>query len=329
MTNLSYAQMLEASARFIRTNDDFIVVSHLNPDGDAISSTCAIGWLLSQLGKRYVLVNEDLIPNKFGYMPAAASILRAEDEAYRQALQGAIISVDCADFSRIGAPSQLFKQGVPFLNIDHHPTNDFFGTTQLIQPTAAATAQILYDLIQKFELTLDADCANALYTGLMTDTGGFRYSNTTPQVMQIAADLLVAGAKGAWLAEQLLETMTYSQMDLLKRALNQMAFRANHTIAWIVISLDDIAATNAANSDLEGLVNYARNVEGVEVGLLFKQIAENQYKISFRSSGKIDVAKVAKSLGGGGHHRASGATVQGTLAEILDRVFAAIEGESN
>jgi phosphoesterase RecJ-like protein len=324
MNELSYEQMLEASAHFIRTHDDFVIVSHLNPDGDAISSTCAVGWLLSQLGKRYIMVNEDTIPDKFEYLPGVEALHRFDAEAYRVFDQGAIISVDCADFSRIGAPSALFKNEIPFLNIDHHPTNDFFGDTHLIRTDAAATAEILFELIQHLGLTLDGSVSNALYTGIMTDTGGFRYSNTTPNVMQMAATLIASGAQGHILAEKLLESMTYSQLELLKRSLNNLHFREDKRVAWMSVSLADIAATAAVIADLEGLVNYARNVEGVEVGLLFKQQADNAYKVSFRSAGLVDVASIAKSFGGGGHKRAAGASLEGSLEEVQTKVLSAI-----
>jgi phosphoesterase RecJ-like protein len=329
MTEMRYEQMLEHAVQFIRSQDDFVVVSHVNPDGDAISSTCAVGWLLDRLGKSYVLVNEDVVPPKFDYLAYQSKIATADSDVYAQASKGAIISVDCADFSRIGAPSHQFPAGIPMLNIDHHPTNDHFGTASLIQPTAAATCEILFELIQAFGFSLDREIANTLYTGLMTDTGGFRYANTTPGVMQIAADLLAAGAQGAVLSEKLLESMTYSQLDLLRRSLNQLQFSEDRRLAWMVITTEDIQETHAVNSDLEGLVNYARNVEGVEVGVLFKQVNEETYKLSMRSAGLVDVAKVAKMHGGGGHHRAAGVTMQGNLADIQARLFATLTEELN
>jgi bifunctional oligoribonuclease and PAP phosphatase NrnA len=319
MSHSSYERQLEAAKAFILQHDDFLVVSHVQPDGDAAASTSAIGWILAQMGKTCMLINESAIPHKFSHLWAYERIVSLEHQPISQKFQ-AIISVDCADFARIGTVSSLFADQARLLNIDHHPTNDSFGTCQLVHSEAAATAEIIFDLCVLLGLKPDVDFATSIYTGLLTDTGGFRYANTTSHVLRIASELLEHGVKGAELADRLLERLTYNQVQLLQKGLSTLSLSANRKISWVCADLAMISETGASSEDLDGLVNYPRNIEGVEVGILFKQRDEHTTKVSFRSSGSVDVAAIAKTYGGGGHVRAAGCTMHGTLSEIVDRV---------
>lgn len=305
--------------QFLTERDDFLVVSHVQPDGDAVSSTLAVGWLLSCLGKKFVMVNEGPIPQRMSYLRNAEQIMNLSVTPLTRRYSN-IISVDCADFKRIGEVKQFFAEDASILNIDHHPTNDGYGAVNLIVPEAAATAEILFDLIQYFEFDLDKSVATALYTGLLTDTGGFRYSNTSPKVMNIASKLLEYGVDGPGLSELLLEQMTLPQLRILTRALHQLQITQDGKISWVVVNDEDMELTGAIHEDLEGIVNYPRNIQGVEVGMLFKVIHENAVKVSLRSAGKVDVALVAQQFGGGGHVRAAGARIEGSIEEVVTRV---------
>lgn len=315
----SYEEQLAAARAFIEANDRFLVVAHVNPDGDAAASTCATGWMLERLGKRYTLVNENPMPGKFDHLWGFERIVRS-DELEPSERFGAVISVDCADESRIGKARALFADDVRLLNIDHHPTNDRFGDVRLIRDDAAATVEILYDLASELKLAPTPEFATAIYTGLLTDTGGFRYSNTSPKVMRIASELLGCGVPGHRLAERLLERISRSHIELLRRALATLQFACDGKLCWVSVSREDIRQTGATAEDMDGLVLYPRNIEGVEVGMLFKETDEGTVKVSFRSNTYADVAAIAKSFGGGGHVRASGCTIPGTLAEAIDRV---------
>lgn len=315
----TYSKQLQEAARFIQEKDDFLVVSHIQPDGDAAGSTYAVAWMLSALGKRFTLMNEGPIPGKFLYMAAGKHEVLSYEALPIAERFNHVIAVDCADFSRIGKVHQVFAEGASLLNVDHHATNDRFGACNVIRSDAAATVEILYDLSLELGISLFLELNVCIYSGLLTDTGGFRYANTTPKVMQIAADLLQRGVQGHELAERLLEKLTYPQITLLQRTLNSLSFAHNNQVGWLAVTLDDLAATGASGEDLDGLVNYPRNVEGVEVGLLFKE-RDGIVKVSLRSAGKVDVAQVAQSFGGGGHVRAAGCAVQGTLEEAIERV---------
>ncbi|MGG1520159.1 bifunctional oligoribonuclease/PAP phosphatase NrnA [Paenibacillus oryzisoli] len=315
-----YDRQLALAAAFIEQHDDFLVVSHIQPDGDAASSTYATGWMLTQLGKSFTLINEGAMPSKFSFLKQSETCLELKDQSSDRRYK-AVISVDCADFSRIGRVSTLFDEDVQLLNIDHHPTNDYFGTCHLLKFDAAATVQILYDLALFMKLKPTVTFGEYIYTGLLTDTGGFRYSNASPEVLQIGASLLTLGVQGSEIAEQVLERMTYPQIVLLQKALSTLSFAYDRRIAWLAVSLDDLALTGASSEDLDGLVNYPRNVEGVEVGMLFKEKAPGVIKVSLRSSGLVDVAAVAQSIGGGGHVRASGCTIYGTLEDAVVKMI--------
>jgi phosphoesterase RecJ-like protein len=311
----SYQASLEAAARFLNEHQHFLVVNHVNPDGDATGSLLAMGWVLRQLGKQATLVNEGETPGKFMFLPGAEAILNASAQAEHHTYD-AVITCDCADFARVGSVEAWFVPERKLLNIDHHPTNDLFGTTNLVRVDAAATAEIIFDLVKHMRLPLNKELATCLYTGMLTDTGGFRYSNTTPYIMEAASELLAHGVEPAAIAERVLESITKAHVGLLQRSLQTLELSDGDKAAYLTVTLNDLEETGASNEDTEGLVNYGRNIEGVEVGILLKEVADGKVKVSFRSRSEVDVAAIAKSLGGGGHVRAAGCTVSGTLDEV-------------
>ena len=317
----AYSAQLADACRFLRRYERFLVVSHINPDGDAIGSTLAVGEILRLMGKQAILVNEGAIPGKFSILAGSDRILNFT-ELGKESIPpfDAVIAVDCADFYRIGAVATCFPEHVPLLNIDHHPTNDGFGEVQFICDEAAATVELLYDLARHGGLAVDRAFAECIYTGLLTDTGGFRYSNTSPKVLKAAAELLAFGVEGHKLASAVLETITYAHINLLKRALASLSFAKGRKISWMTVTADDIRETGASPDDLDGLIQYPRNIEGVEVGILFKQLDDGAVKVGFRSAGKVNVAAVAQSFGGGGHLLASGCTMRGPLEQVIRRV---------
>ncbi|KAA9006435.1 bifunctional oligoribonuclease/PAP phosphatase NrnA [Paenibacillus spiritus] len=316
----SYEQCLRQTREFLLEHDDYLIVSHVQPDGDAVSSTLAVGWLLSCLGKKYVMINEGPIPARMRYLWHAGEILDMSVSQPDRKFSH-VICVDCADFQRVGGTQRLFAEDARIVNIDHHPTNNGYGEITLIKPDAAATAEILFDLLNEFGAAWDKEIATAIYTGLLTDTGGFRYSNTSPKVMAAVSKLLEMGVNGPELAETLLEEMTLPQMRVLTRALNTLQMSPRGDIAWVVVTPKDMEECGAANEDLEGIVNYPRNIQGVEVGLLFKVIHDGAVKVSLRSAGRVDVAALAQVFGGGGHTRAAGARLEMKVEQAVEQVL--------
>lgn len=324
--NADYAEQLKGAAQFIHEGDDFLVISHVNPDGDAISSTCSVGWMLKELEKKAVMVNADTVPDKFLFLTGAADIVHLSKSKVERTFDR-VICVDCADYARIGTASELVADGAIVLNIDHHPTNDRYGAVNVIKDSAASTTEVLSDLVNELGLTWGPAIAECIYTGLLTDTGGFRYANTSSQVMKLASKLLMHGINPGKLADALLEKTTLRHIHILQRALSTLSFTEDRKVAWVSIGLLDLQETGADNEDMEGLVNYPRNIDGVEVGLLFKQVSASEVKISFRSSGQADVSRIAKKLGGGGHVRAAGATIQGDLPSVISKVVETVRKE--
>lgn len=311
----SYEVQLEQAKQFVLTHDDFLVVSHLSPDGDAIGSTSAMGRILQQLGKTFTMCNEDAVPRKFSILWGADHIRQAtEDSGSRQ--YDAVITVDCADYGRTGKAAAWIAEGADLLNIDHHPTNDAFGTCALLKTDAASTTELLYDLANAMGVEWTNPLATSIYTGLLTDTGGFRYSSTTPAVMTIAAEMLRYGVEGSVLAERMLETVTLSHLQLLRHALGTLSFTPDKRIAWMGIRLEDLKQTGASEDDMDGLVNYPRTIEGVEIGIFVKEKSEGIFKASLRSNG-ADVSAIAQRFGGGGHVRAAGCALKGNYEEVV------------
>lgn len=315
----TYEQELQQAKKFLLEHDDYLIVSHVQPDGDAVSSTLAVGWLLSRLGKKFTMMNEGVIPKRMKSLWHADDLINMSEYPPQRSFSN-IICVDCADFERVGRTKQFFTEDAIIVNIDHHPTNNRYGAVNVVLPEAAATAEILFDLLNLFEIEWDAEVATAIYTGLLTDTGGFRYANTTPKVMGIASELLSYGVNGPELAESLLEEMTLPQLKVLVHALNTLNITPDGKVAWVYVTPQHMIDTGAVNEDLEGIVNYPRNIQGVEVGILFKQVDTGAVKVSLRSAGKVDVAALAQSFGGGGHVRAAGCRIEGDLEDTISKV---------
>lgn len=317
-----YEKQLEEAIAFIKGYSSFLIVSHVNPDGDAISSSSAVAWCLKQLGKQAIIINESELPKRLNYLYRYDSILRYEPQM--ELAFDAVIAVDCADDSRMGKIAELLNAETPILNIDHHATNNNFGRVNVVHAEAAATVQILFDLFNYMQLNIDIECGTALYTGLITDTGGFRYSNTSPEVMKMASDLLAIGVSGHKLADTLLEKMTIGKLKILQLALSRITFSEDEKIGWVHIDKDDLSNCNAEPEDLEGIVNYVLNVDGIEVAILFKETKTGAYKASLRSAGHVDVAAICQSFGGGGHVRAAGCTLDQSLNTCIEQLVSEI-----
>ncbi len=308
---------------WISANDDFLVVSHLNPDGDATGSLLAVNQILKSMDKKGTLVNEGGTPSRFSYLPDFVDIVNFSETKLDRTFRY-IICVDCADAARVGNVAECFAESAEVINIDHHPTNDHYGTLALVQPEASSTCEVIYDFARIFNIELNNSLAKCLYTGYLTDTGGFRYSSTTPKVLRDASELVSAGAHPYEIAERALESITYQHVQLLSKSLSLMELMFDGRAAILCLPLSVINETGATKEDTDGLANYGRNIEGVEVALLIRE-AEDGVKISFRSKEYVDVSLLAKHLGGGGHVRAAGCSMQVSLLEARRQIEPLIE----
>ncbi|MFC7442768.1 DHH family phosphoesterase [Laceyella putida] len=315
---------IQAFEQWIKEADQVLVVSHIHPDGDAISSTLAMGMVLKAMGKQVTMVNESPIPKKFAFLPGMEEVKQAHEVT---GTFNHVVALDCADRARMGTCCELIAPVAALVNIDHHATNDGYGTMNVIFPQAAATVEILYDWIDQSDVGWDVPLATCIYTGLLTDTGGFRYSNTSPKVLRQAAKLVELGIPSHQIADQVLETVTLEQLKLLQTALGTLKQSEDGLVAWMKLDETDLARLKASHDDLDGIVNYARNILGVDVGVLFRETEPQGVKVSLRSRERVDVGQVAKQFGGGGHSRAAGCTIRGTIEEAEESVLAEIRSQ--
>jgi phosphoesterase RecJ-like protein len=305
-----------------------LIVFHEHPDGDAIGSALALAHGLRQRGAVPTIACADAIGAYYRFLPGSGMIhgpesARPDGEAFDLA-----IMVDCADFARAGSLQDMVRECPRLVNIDHHPTNNGYGDAALVVPEAAASGELIAAVLRGLGATIDADIATCIFTAIMTDTGSFRYSNTSAASFDLAAAMVRAGARPELISDAVYEQRPRGDIELLAAGLGRLHLSADGRIAWMSVTQEDLARTDG---DSEGLVNYARMIAGVEVAMVFREEADGSVKVSLRSR-RIDVAGVAHSFGGGGHPRAAGLTYSGSLSEaesaLLGKVTAALTAES-
>lgn len=218
---------------------------------------------------------------------------------------------------------ETYLQDVPSINIDHHVSNNFFAAYNLVDHQAAATAEMVYNLIKKMGIDISEDIATALYTGLVTDTGSFQYQNTSPRTLKTAAALLEHGVQLSFIKEHLYEQKSMKNYHLLAEAIGNMCFAAEGTIAWTYLDQAIMERLEATAEDCEGIINYPISLSNVKIGLFFRELSNGYVKVGLRARSGYDVNKIALSFGGGGHQLAAGCTVQGSLQSVITRVIAA------
>lgn len=306
----------------IQRNRSFLISTHVNPEGDALGSSLALGLLLKSLGKQALVVNRDPVPRFLNFLPYQ-QIFEQRDrvtEAY-----DVLAVLDCGDLARTGLFDPLRMPARRVVNIDHHVSNQKFGHINWVRVDAASTGEMIYELIKALGRPITPEIALCLYTTLVTETGSFRYSNTTARTFEISAELVKLGIEPWKVAQQLFERNTRGQLQLLTELLKGMEFSKDGRTAWMVVSQDLFKMTGTSVEDIENFINYPRSVEGVEVALLFRQLPQDGYKVSLRSKGRVDVAKLAEQFGGGGHPNAAGCVVKGSLEQVKARVLSSVE----
>ncbi len=305
-----------AIAAALQQSTSILISVHKSPDGDALGSQLALVLALQKLGKNVIAHNLDPVPEIYRFLPAWDMIRTGVPVAGKFE---AVVVLD-ADPPRTG----LFSAGYPgtvLINIDHHVTNPGEWQLTWLDPSAAATGELIYELIKKLNIDIDRDIALCLYTSIFTDTGSFRYSNTSARSMHIAADMIEAGADPWLVTENVYESFAYRRLKLLGSVLAGIERSEDGRTAWVVVTEELFRQNEATAEDTDNFVNFVRSTKGVEVAVLFRQTADHQYKISLRSKGRVDLSGVAQSLGGGGHANAAGATLDGTLEEVRKRVI--------
>ena len=322
-TNFAGVQSaLPHAADAIRDAKSFVLACHVNPDGDALGSLLGMYQGLISLGKSDIApMCQDAIPESLKFLPNSGTVgNRSSIDSFDLA-----IIVDSGDIERVGPDVlDVVRRARRTINIDHHVAAMPFGDIRLVDSAAASTAEIVYQLLLELNVSITEGIATCLFTGIITDTGSFRFQNVTPNTFRIAANLLESGAPPAVISEQVFENRTFASTSILGRCLSTLTQYSDGRVTVAKISLTDFLETGAVDADSEGIVNYVRGVRGAHVGILLREIAGHQIRASLRSRDTIDVSKIAQVFGGGGHRMASGCTINGTLdhaeSEILDQV---------
>lgn len=315
-------QPLQDAAAAIHASQTIALACHVNPDGDALGSMLGLALALVPLGKTVTCLSEDGVPAILTFLPGASLVQQTTDQA---AFDLALV-VDSGDLPRVGLTIQpIISRAKTVVDIDHHVSTGAFGDIRVLNAQAASTAEIVYALLLTLQVPITPEIATCLFTGIITDTGSFRFQNVTPNTLQVAAALLEAGAPPAFISEHVFENRTFAATQLLGHALASLKKTADGRIVWAHITASDFAEAHATDQDTEGIVSYVRGVQGAEVGILFREMAGGGIRVSLRARDTVNVAEIAALFGGGGHRMASGCTVELPLTEAEATVLAAVQ----
>ena len=317
-------------AQELRKAPNVALFSHVSPDGDCLGTMLAIGFALESLGKEVYLYNPDPIPKNLTFLPGVSKIYSSLPEILPETL----LFVDCSDLARVNLKRDQLPEDSMILNLDHHISNENFGDINFIDAQASASGEIAFSLIRELDVNIDKKIATNLYTALVTDTGSFQYSNTTPKTHRLVADLLECGITTEVIHHHIYGQKPLAQVNLLRRGLERLELSVEGQVAIMSLNLKDFYESGADINMSEGLVDHARTIQGVEVAALLKEAEPNRIRVSLRSNQWFDVNVTASQFGGGGHMRAAGCTIEMPLDEaknqLIDVIKEAIKnGRSN
>lgn len=323
---------MDRTAEHLRNSHSVLLASHTSPDGDAIGSLIAMGLCLKALGKDATLYNQSPIPTVYRYLPSVSGIQNRVDDPER--FETAVI-LDCGDLDRVGDLAGAIGRIPDVVNIDHHVTNTRFGRFRLIDPTACATAEIVYRLIRRMEIPMVRAIATAIYTGIFTDTGSFRFSNTNRAAFSICEEMVSAGVDPYEVARHVYGTYSLGRIKLLNRALDSLEISDNGKLSLMTLTREMFEETGTRSEDGDGLINYARFIEDVRIAVLIREYTNgeaasvgavtgrgvNRFHVSLRSDGSVDVGAIAAMFGGGGHRNAAGFNIVTGIGELKSGIF--------
>ncbi|WP_051533838.1 DHH family phosphoesterase [Desulfitibacter alkalitolerans] len=301
-------------------SNEIVIVSHEFPDGDSVGSSIALAKALSQMGKSIKIIINGDIPLEYRFL-AGIDDIRKPDEVVINS-ESTMVFLDCADEKRAGTQMDFYRKNCRLsINIDHHPGNSNFADINHVDVSASSTGEIVYDLIKLLDITIDKDIANALYITIVTDTGSFRFDNTTAKTFIMAGYLITRDLDFSAIRINLWENKSPNSIGLLVDVLSTMKFVCNNKAAYIVATREVMEKWQVGYGELESFVNYPKSIKGIEVAILFKEIGINEIKVSFRAKADVDVQAIASYFGGGGHKKASGCTLSTQLNEGIKNII--------
>ena len=301
----------------IEKAEKIVILTHETPDGDAIGSALAMNLALKNLGKDTdVIITE--FPKVFNFLPNRGEVKEKSDvEKYDLA-----IALDCADLKRL-IGKEYFENAKQTIVIDHHGSNNMFGDINFVNPVSPACCEILVGIFEYLNIEIDKEIGSCILTGIITDTGGFRYQGVTAETFEFTAELLRKGVNVPEIYKKVLQTKTKANFELMQRTIDRMEFLEDGKVTFTYINQKDLEDVKAGIGDHEGLVEIGRDIEGVEVSIFIRQKEDdlNSYKVSMRSGDYVNVSDICFMFGGGGHPRAAGAVIQGNIEQVKQKIM--------
>jgi phosphoesterase RecJ-like protein len=317
----------ESFKSFFADARELLITAHIDPDGDAVGSCLGLAHALHHLGKSADVVLDSPLPATLAFLPGSETIRRPEEVPRRYE---SVLVLDSPSLERVGRVAERnLAPGAKIAVIDHHRGSEGFGDVRLVDPESSATAELVYDLIEHLGVPIGPEIAECLYTGILSDTGGFRYANTSARTLRVAALLVERGARASVVAENIYATKTAPSLRILGMALASLETKSGGRIGAMTISREMFEKAGATPEDADGIVQYAKALAGARVGVLIQETAPDEIRASLRSDGTVDVNRVASLFGGGGHRNAAGLRVRGPLEKVSRDIVHALEQAMN
>jgi len=314
--------MISEVIKAIREGHNFLITAHVRLDGDALGSELALYLMLKEMGKTAVVYNQDGTPERYRFLPGAGQIVHNINNVDQY---DTAVILDCSDLSRVGEEAENIRKIKRIINIDHHVSNNGFCSLKIIDAKASSTGELLFRLMQEMRFQMSKDIATNLYAAIITDAGSFRYSSTTKETFWAAGHLVEHGANPQWIAEQIYENDSPVRLKLLAKALATLSLDMESKVGSLVVTQQDLQETGAAWEHTEGFVDIPRTVRDIEVSVLYTQRREHSFKLSLRSKAEVNVEKVAKMFGGGGHIHAASCWMDGDIESVKARIIQAVK----
>lgn len=328
--------MLERIAQAVKSSENIAILPHVTADGDALGSSFALALILNGMGKKADVFLEESVPLTYGFLPGVefSSVYNADGETFGTASGKAgadkwvtdmhydlAMALDCGDLERLGTRRKVFDSAENTVNIDHHQTNTSFAELNYTDTSASATGEIIFELIKRLGQMPGKAAATSLYAAISTDTGGFRYSNTTPHTHETAAELIKLGVDVADVSQRVFDVSSYGRVKLMGAAISNLELLEDGRLAVMSVTNEMIRSTGAREEDSDGIINVARNIRGVEAAAMLRQLENGEIKVNLRSNNYVDVAVIAARHSGGGHKRAAGFTAAGDLDKVREALI--------
>jgi bifunctional oligoribonuclease and PAP phosphatase NrnA len=310
--------MLSQVVELIENKQNFAITTHVRPDGDGVASSLGLCWLLKSLGKNAEVVIRDTIPVSYQQLPGAGQIRQSNEI---ESKYDAVFVIECSDIDRPGLKN---LENQITVNIDHHATSEHFGTINWIDATASAVGEMIYNLCKAIGGRVTKEIADCVYMALVADTGSFHYPNTTDRTLKVASELVKVGVKPAQISEAVYNSYPWSRIELMRRVLATVNRNESGDVAWLRQTIEMVESSKAVEGDNAGFVNIPMMAKEIEAVVYMREVQPNAYRVSFRSKGDINVAKIAEAFGGGGHKNAAGCKVVGNWDELENELVAAI-----